>query len=357
MNRIEGSTISDAAPKRQTTGPAAKNRRSDLRSALDDYLEIRNLHAARAEDTDGPHARLVDRYYDVVTPFYEYAWGSSFHFSPRRPGERLVDAHRRHEEGVARLLRLRPGMQVLDVGCGVGGPLVTIGKATGASVTGLNINARQIARGERRVRKAGLQDSCRFLLTDFMNVPVEDGGFDAAYSFEAICHAADTARTFRELFRLLRPGGEVATVDWCLTERFDETDAHHRDVRARIEFGNATPNLLTTRRQVEAARSAGFEIVTATDQAVESDPRTPWYMGLQGRDRRLSSLARAPAARRATAAVTAVLERLRILPLGVSAAARLLNVAADALVEGGELGIFTPSFLVHARKPAAFAVQ
>ena len=39
-------------------------------------------------------------------------------------------------------------------------------------------------------------------------------------------------------------------------------------------------------------------------------------------------------------------------PAGTSEAARFLNVAADALVEAGELGIFTPSFLVHARKPA-----
>ena len=46
-----------------------------------------------------------------------------------------------------------------------------------------------------------------------------------------------------------------------------------------------------------------------------------------------------------------LLERLRIAPAGTGEAARLLNMAADALVEGGETGIFTPSFLVHARKP------
>ncbi|MYF23557.1 MAG: hypothetical protein F4209_12575 [Chloroflexi bacterium] len=40
-------------------------------------------------------------------------------------------------------------------------------------------------------------------------------------------------------------------------------------------------------------------------------------------------------------------------PSGTSETASFLNVAADALVEGGELEIFTPSFLVHARKPAS----
>ena len=326
--------------------------RSDLSAALDDYRGLRNPSVGSSRDNARSHSALVSRYYDIVTPFYEYAWGNSFHFSPRRAGERLADAHRRHEEGVARLLDLRPGMRVVDVGCGVGGPLVTIARASGATVTGLNINARQIAIGERLVRKAGLEGTCRLVLGDFTDAPFDPGQFETAYSFEAICHTEDTDLAFRELFRLLRPGGEIAIVDWCLTGSFDATDATHRDVRDRIEIGNATPDLQTLEEQLAAVRSAGFEVLSSTDQAEESDPRAPWYGPLQGRDRSLSSLARSPAGRRFTAAFTRALERCRILPEGSAAAAEILNVAADALVEGGELGIFTPSFLVHARKPA-----
>ncbi|MDE0368382.1 MAG: methyltransferase domain-containing protein [Gammaproteobacteria bacterium] len=326
--------------------------RTNLSSALQDYRELQNPVASSAgADSVRSQSDLVSRYYDVVTPFYEYAWGTSFHFSPRHAGERLATAQRLHEEGVGRLLDLRPGMQVADVGCGVGGPLVTIARATGASITGINNNAHQIRRGEASLSRAGLEASCRFLLADFMNVPLPEGHFDAAYSFEAMCHAPDTGRLFAEIFRLLRSGGEIAAIDWCLTERFDAADGRHRDVRERIESGNATPDLLATRQQVEAAEAAGFEVLTATDQAATSDPGTPWYLSLQGRDASLSSFARTPAGRRLTAAATAVLERLRIVPAGTAEAAELLNVAADALVEGGELGIFTPGFLVHARKP------
>jgi sterol 24-C-methyltransferase len=331
---------------------AKANSGGDMRDALDDYYEMKSLEGG--QDAPGKveaQPNLVSRYYDVVTQFYEYAWGQSFHFSPRRPGENLLASQKRQEEGVGQILNLKPGMRVADIGCGVGGPLVTIGKATGASITGLNFNAHQIARGEQMVRKAGLDGSCGFMLANFMDVPVEDGYFDAIYSFEAICHAPDTGLLFKELYRLLKPGGEIAAVDWCLTERFDEDSATHRDIRDRIEFSNATPDLLTPQQQLDRMKEAGFEVLSATDQAAEGHPDTPWYMALQGRDVSLASLARIPAGRKFTTGLVGLLEKLRIAPSGTSEASQLLNVAADSVVEGGERGIFTPSFLVHARKP------
>lgn len=255
------------------------------------------------------------------------------------------------------LLALEPGTRVADIGCGVGGPLVTIARATGASITGINFNAYQIARGERSVRRAGLQETCDFLLASFMDVPLEDCHFDAAYSFEATCHAPDRALCFKELDRLLRPGGELALIDWCLTDNFDEENPVHRDIRDRLEFGNATPNMPTTSRQLDLVRSAGFEVLSSCDQALESDPGTPWYRSLQGRDFSLASLGRIPVGRWFTARATSLLELLRIAPAGTSEAARILNVAADALVEAGVAGIFTPSFLIHARKPGGDSIS
>ncbi|MDE2850652.1 MAG: methyltransferase domain-containing protein [Acidobacteriota bacterium] len=343
VHRTEG------APHRR---PVSANSGGDLREALDDFLELKEMVAAREGDRalhDQP--QMVSRFYDVVTKFYEYGWGQSFHFSPRRSGEGLLAAQRRHETGVGELLALGPGSRVADIGCGVAGPLVTIAKATGASITGINLNAYQIARGQRSLRRAGLHETCGFLLASYMDVPLDDGYFDAAYSFESTCHAPDKALCFEELYRLLRPGGELALIDWCLTEDFDEHDPVHRDIRDRLEFGNATPNLLTTSSQLDLVRAVGFEILSSCDQALECDPDTPWYRSLQGRDLSLASLGRIPAGRWFTARATSLLELMRIAPAGTGEAARILNVAADSLVEAGVAGIFTPSFLIHARKP------
>ncbi len=294
---------------------------------------------------------MVSRFYDVVTKFYESGWGQSFHFAPRRSGEGLRAAQRRQEAGVGELLDLGAGTKVADIGCGVGGPLIHIAKATGASITGLNLNAYQIGRCRRAARRAGLQGRCSFLLADYLDVPLADGCFDAAYSFEAICHAPDWGLCLRELWRMLKPGGRIALTEWCLSAVFDANDPVHRDIRERVEFGNAVSNLPTTSEFVAAVAAAGFEVLSSRDQALESDPDFPWYRSLQGRDVSLASLARIPAGRWFTAAATGLLEQLGVAPSGAGEAARILNAAADALVEAGEAGIFTPCFLVHARKP------
>ena len=326
----------------------------DRNQALTDFHRLGTLRELAQDDVQriDEQPRLVSRYYDVVTSFYEFAWGATFHFSPRRPGETLGASQRRHDEEIGELLRLRPGMAVADIGCGVGGPLLNTARATGASITGINFNADQIRRSEERVARAGLGETCGFLYADYMDVPLDEGVFDALYSFEAICHAPNRARAFGELHRLLKPGAEAAVVDWCLTDAFDADDPRHRDIRARIERTNATPELPTTGEYVEIARDAGFDLIRTVDQQAEAgNPAPPWYMALQGRDISLSSFARTPAGRALTASVTRVLEGLRLAPADTSETARFLNVAADALVEAGQLGIFTPSFLVHARKP------
>ncbi len=324
----------------------------NLRVALDDFLELKEIVAARdGEGVLHGQPRLVSRFYDVVTKFYVYGWGSSFHFAPRRSGEGLHAAQRRQEIGVAELLGLGPGIRAADIGCGVGGPLINIAKATGASITGLNLNAYQLARCRTAVRRAGLRDKCDFLLANYMDVPLEDDCFDAAYSFDAICHAPDRLLCFKELWRLVRPGGQIAVTEWCLTDRFDESHPVHRDIRERVETANATPDLPTTSRFVAAVGAAGFEVLSSRDQALDSDPDFPWYRALQGRDFSLASLARIPAGRWLTARATALLEWLRVAPAGSGEASRILNGAADALVEAGEAGILSPCVLVHARKP------
>jgi sterol 24-C-methyltransferase len=91
---------------------------------------------------------LVTNYYSISTDFYEYGWGQSFHFANRFRGETLAESIQRHESYLALKMNIKAGDKVLDIGCGVGGPLRRIAHLTGAHVTGLTISQYQIQRAK-----------------------------------------------------------------------------------------------------------------------------------------------------------------------------------------------------------------
>jgi len=184
---------------------------------------------------------MANDFYDLVTDLYEYGWGQSFHFAPRFRGETFQESILRYEYYIAPRLGLRPGMEVVDVGCGVGGPMKGIARFSGANVTGVNNNAYHIERGNKHIAAPGLQGQCRFLKADFMKMPVEDPSYDAAYSIEATPHAPDKVGIYREILRVLKPGGWFAAYEWCLTPKYVATNPEHRAIKKGIEEGDALP--------------------------------------------------------------------------------------------------------------------
>lgn len=96
---------------------------------------------------------MTDAYYTLATDFYEWGWGSSFHFSPPLPGKTQLASEVAHEARVAGLLGLKPGMTCIDCGCGVGGPMRTIAAVSGAKILGVTINQYQVDRANRHNEK------------------------------------------------------------------------------------------------------------------------------------------------------------------------------------------------------------
>ena len=124
------------------------------------------------------------------------------------------------------------------------------------------------------------------------------------------------------------------------------SNAEHLRIKKDIETGNGLPDIALTSEVCDALRMAGFELLEARDLAPDSHPETPWYRALQGRDLSLTSIPRTPIGRALTNVALRVGERLRVFPEGTAAVSTLLNRGADALVEGGESGVFTPMFFL-----------
>jgi sterol 24-C-methyltransferase len=297
------------------------------------------------------YMKMVNAYYDLVTDFYEYGWGQCFHFAPRFKGEDFHASIARHEHYLALRLGMKPGMRVLDVGAGVGGPMRAIARFSGSNVVGINNNEYQIKRGGKHNEEQRLAHLCSFIKGDFMNNPEPDGAFDAAYAIEATVHAPDPVACYSEVRRVLKPGALFAAYEWCLTPKYDADNPKHREIKKGIEEGDSLPDINSTERIKAAVQEAGFEVLESRDIALESDPETPWELPLTARGGGVNAIRASGPGRWATHQAVKVLERVGVAPKGSEAVHDFLRAAAEALVQGGETGIFTPMFFFLARNP------
>ena len=189
-------------------------------------------------------------------------------------------------------LGLKPGMKVLDVGCGVGGPMRSIARFSGATIEGVNNNDYQLTKVQQYNEEAGLAGRCSAFKGDFMNLQVPDETYDAAYAFEATCHAPDKVGVFKEIHRALKPGGMFAAYEWCMTSKFDPSSAEHQRTKKGIEEGDSLPDIASIPETLDAVRAAGFELLESHDAAGTCDPATPWYLPLVGETESLLALRR-----------------------------------------------------------------
>ncbi|XP_039776711.1 cycloartenol-C-24-methyltransferase 1-like [Panicum virgatum] len=241
-------------------------------------------------------------------------------------------------------------MKVLDVGCGIGGPLREIARFSSTEITGLNNNADQISRGKELISLAGLSEQCNFIEGDFMNMPFPDNTFDAAYAIEDTIHAPDVLGAYREIYRVQKPGQYFALDELCLTDKFDPNNTKHRDIKAEIELGCGLPDVRSTRECIQAIKDAGFEVIFAKDLAEDSD--CPWYHEIDpGHFSLKSIISTSRVGHLLTRAIVGTLEFLRIAPKGCNRLFSILQTASHGLLTGSREQIFTVTFFVLGQKP------
>ncbi len=107
------------------------------------------------------------------------------------------------------------GCKVLDWGCGVGGATIALATELGADeVIGIDLEAASLDAAQALARTNGVGDQVAFQLVDSGAAPFADNTFDVIFSKEAICHIDDKVAVFKDIFRLLKPGGSFIGSDW-----------------------------------------------------------------------------------------------------------------------------------------------
>jgi len=105
--------------------------------------------------------------------------------------------------------------RIADLGCGVGASLFYIHPRlqAPAPALGLTLSPVQAKLAQETAQQLGLQNHIRIAEGDFTSVPLPSESLDAVYSVEAVCHAVDPEKYFKEASRLLRTGGKLILVD------------------------------------------------------------------------------------------------------------------------------------------------
>ena len=174
------------------------------------------------------HEREVESHYDDITEVYLRTWSTEhIHLGLFEPGEAPDDAGApgppRMQRALERMIDeivapagIRATDHIVDAGCGVGGTAFHLARRHGCTVTGVNINRKQLEIANRKAVEAEERDRVRFEYADCArHLPFDDDSVDAIVNIESACHYSDRGRFLREVRRILKPGGRIVASD-CL---------------------------------------------------------------------------------------------------------------------------------------------
>jgi cyclopropane-fatty-acyl-phospholipid synthase len=176
--------------------------------------EVRRLRGRRHSQTRD--AAAISHHYDVGNAFYRHVLGPSMVYSCAYWSDEartLEEAQRDKCELVCRKLGLRPGLRLLDVGCGWGSLVLHAAREYGVHAVGITLSQEQAALARERAAAAGLEDLIEIRVQDYRDVRAvtRDEPYDAIASIGMAEHVGKEryGAYAAELYQLLKPGGRL----------------------------------------------------------------------------------------------------------------------------------------------------
>ncbi|MEV8018263.1 cyclopropane-fatty-acyl-phospholipid synthase family protein [Streptomyces sp. NPDC086554] len=214
--------------------------------------------------TKGSDRQAISHHYDVGNDFYELVLGPSMVYScaywgaDEEEASTLEDAQRDKLELIARKLALKPGMRLLDVGCGWGSMAIHAAREHGVTVVGVTLSQEQAAYARKRIAEEGLTDRIEIRVQDYRDV--RDGPYDAISSIGMAEHVGSERylEYARDLHALLKPGGRLLNHQIARRPQEDEsTYSVDEFIDAYVFPGGELAPVGTT---VGLLERAGFEV-------------------------------------------------------------------------------------------------
>src|SRR6266480_7691028 len=191
-------------------------------------VRIRRRWIGGQRHSKGRDASAIAHHYNVSNTFYQWVLGPSMAYTCAcYPADdaTLEEAQAYKHELVARKLALRPGMRLLDVGCGWGSMVMHAAREHGVRALGVTLSEQQAAWAQQAIREAGLSELAEVRHLDYRDVT--EAGFDAVSSIGLTEHIgkAQLAGYFSFLYGKLKPGGRLLN---HIITRTDNTELARR---------------------------------------------------------------------------------------------------------------------------------
>lgn len=239
---------------------------ASLTGSLPYRLVQRAIHALRPNSRRGSR-RNIAAHYDLGNEFYArwldptMTYSSAIFASPDQPLEAAQENKYAH---IAATAHIRPGMDVLEIGCGWGGFAVHAG-ANGCFVRAITISDAQLEFARERIGRAGLDQRVTVEHRDYRHV---EGTFDAIVSIEMIEAVGERywPSYFGRVAESLRPGGTAAIQAIVMADQFWDGYRRSVDFIQRYVFPGG---MLPSRSSIaEHARAAGLTVTGDTGYGI-----------------------------------------------------------------------------------------
>jgi cyclopropane fatty-acyl-phospholipid synthase-like methyltransferase len=224
-----------------------------------------------------PYTEKVRRYYDANTSVFRVfePAGDTIHRAVWAEG--VADRRQAMEftnglavaEAKALVARgALASLRAIDLGCGTGGTFLYFGDRLHSTWSGLGVTLSplQVRRANDNFRRHAIEERCFAIEADYVSVP-DDGPFDVAIAIESFVHCPEPPAFFREVARLLRPGGRLLLCDDLLSERAATSllDESEKACLRELSRGWHAPAMQSARQVERLAADVGLRIASERD--------------------------------------------------------------------------------------------
>lgn len=212
--------------------------------------------------------KKIAEYYKYSAILYRTLWSQNtlaFHMGFWDKGiHSLAEALWFENKFLAEKARITKSDLILDAGCGIGGSAIWIVQTIGAQVIGIANESGLISTAKQNAIKNRVEDRVSFELQDYNHTNFSDNTFDVVWAIESFDYSPDKIALFKEVKRILKPGGRVIVADFFQNREI-------KNAEEQIIFDNITLTLAVYQTQwwgeyITILKDLGFKNIQEFDK-------------------------------------------------------------------------------------------